>query len=239
MFVGFDWGAALAQSPILIVLIGCSIVTLGFAIERLSYYRKRGGDPDATMRKALNAVEGNRFDEAINHLQDLAHPLGPVATHTLHGFRRAPAEAEEIMHVMLNQQKLLLERNTGLLGTMAAITPLIGLLGTVWGIMRAFQAMGAAGSSAPTIVAGGIAEALITTAAGLVIAVPAVMLYNHFNRRLATMLQVAENHTRLLCVAARRATGLSAPAPTAGTPATAPVRAARRAARETAAAVQA
>lgn len=236
MFVGFDWGGALAQSPILIVLILCSIVTLGFAIERLGYYRKRSGNPDATMRKAMNAIEGGRFDEAINHFQDLTHPLGPVATHTLHGFRRAPGEAEEIMHVMLAQQKLLLERNTGLLGTMAAITPLIGLLGTVWGIMRAFQAMGVAGSSAPTIVAGGIAEALITTAAGLVIAVPSVMLYNHFNRRLATMLQVAENHTRLLCVAAREAAGLSAPAPVT---ATATARPARRVARETVAAVQA
>lgn len=236
MFVGFDWGGALAQSPILIVLILCSIVTLGFAIERLGYYRKRGGNPDATMHKAMNAIEGHRFDEAVNHFQDLAHPLGPVATQTLHGFRRAPGEAEEIMHVMLAQQKLLLERNTGVLGTMAAIAPLIGLLGTVWGIMRAFQAMGVAGSSAPTIVAGGIAEALVTTAAGLVIAVPSVMLYNHFNRRLATMLQVAENHTRLLCVAARQAAGLSAPAPA---PATATTRPARRVAREAVAAVQA
>jgi len=217
MFVDFDWTAALAQSPILIVLILCSIVTLGFALERLSYFRKRGGNPDTTMRKALSAVQGGRFDEAVNHFQDLAHPLGPVAIDTLNGFRRAPAEAEEIMYVMLNQQKLLLERNTGLLGTMAAVTPLIGLLGTVWGIMRAFQAMSAAGSAAPAIVAGGVAEALVTTAAGLVIAVPSVMLYNHFNRRLATMLAVAENHTRLLCVAARETLGLSTPAPDAAT----------------------
>ena len=214
MFVDFDWGAALAQSPILIVLLLCSIVTLGFALERWSYYRKRSANPEGAMRKAMNAIEGGRFDEAVNHFQDLPHPLGPVATQTLQGFRRAPAEAEEIMHVMLNQQKLLLERNTGLLGTMAAVAPLIGLLGTVWGIMRAFQAMSVAGSAAPAIVAGGVAEALVTTAAGLVIAVPAVMLYNHFNRRLATMLAVAENHTRMLCVAARQAMGLSAAAPT-------------------------
>jgi biopolymer transport protein ExbB len=215
MFVDFDWTAALAQSPILIVLILCSVVTLGFALERLSYYHKRGGNTDTTMRTAMTAIQGGRFDEAINQFRDLAHPLGPVAINTLDGFRRAPAEAEEIMHVMLNQQKLLLERNTGLLGTMAAVTPLIGLLGTVWGIMRAFQAMSMAGSAAPAIVAGGVAEALVTTAAGLVIAVPSVMLYNHFNRRLATMLSVAENHTRLLCVAARGALGMSEPAPDA------------------------
>jgi biopolymer transport protein ExbB len=151
----------------------------------------------------MAAVQRGRLDEAVEHLQELKHPLGEVAIGTLSGFSRAPQEAEEIMHVMLNQQKLLLERNTGLLGTMAAVTPLIGLLGTVWGIMRAFQAMSRAAVAGPSIVAAGVAEALVTTAAGLVVAVPAVILYNYLNRRQATMLAEAENQTRMLCVAAR------------------------------------
>jgi biopolymer transport protein ExbB/TolQ len=79
---------------------------------------------------------------------------------------------------------------------MAAIAPLIGLLGTVWGIMRAFHDMAATGSAAPTVVAAGVAEALITTAAGLIVAVPALVLYNHFSGRLNVMLTVAENHAR-------------------------------------------
>ncbi len=205
MFVDFDWGAALGQSPILGVLILCSMVTLAFAIERLNYYRRRSGDTDAVMRRTMASVQRGRIDEAVEQVQELSHPLGAVAAGTLHGFSRAPQEAEEIMHVMLNQQKLLLERNTGLIGTMAAVTPLIGLLGTVWGIMRAFQAMSKATAVGPSIVAAGVAEALVTTAAGLVVAVPAVILYNHLNRRQTTMLAEAENHTRMLCVAARSA----------------------------------
>jgi biopolymer transport protein ExbB len=205
MFVDFDWGAALVQSPILGVLILCSVLTLGFAIERSMYYHRRGGDTGAVVRRAMGAVQRGRLDEAVEHLQELKHPLGEVAIGTLAGFSRAPQEAEEIMHVMLNQQKLLLERNTGLLGTMAAVTPLIGLLGTVWGIMRAFQAMSKAATAGPSIVAAGVAEALVTTAAGLVVAVPAVILYNYLNRRQTTMLAEAENHTRMLCVAARSA----------------------------------
>jgi biopolymer transport protein ExbB/TolQ len=98
----------------------------------------------------------------------------------------------------LSEQKLLLERNLGILGTMAAVAPLIGLLGTVWGIMRAFQDMARVGSAAPSVVAAGVAEALVTTAAGLIVAVPAIMLYNHFVRRLNTMLTEAENHSRTL-----------------------------------------
>jgi biopolymer transport protein ExbB len=91
---------------------------------------------------------------------------------------------------------MLLERNLGILGTMAAVAPLVGLLGTVWGIMRAFHDMAVSGSAAPSVVAAGVAEALVTTAAGLVVAVPAVMLYNYFARRLNVMLTEAENHAR-------------------------------------------
>jgi len=97
---------------------------------------------------------------------------------------------------VLTNQKLLLERNLNVLGTMAAVAPLVGLLGTVWGIMRAFHDMALVGSAAPSVVAAGIAEALVTTAIGLLVAVPALMLYNHFARRMSVMLIMAENHAR-------------------------------------------
>ncbi len=76
-----------------------------------------------------------------------------------------------------------LEDRVGFLATTASITPFIGLFGTVWGIMTAFQAIGAVGSSNLAIVAPGIAEALIATAAGLFAAIPAVYFYNHFTNR--------------------------------------------------------
>jgi len=79
-----------------------------------------------------------------------------------------------------------LEQRVGFLATTASITPFIGLFGTVWGIMTAFQAIGAVGSSNLAIVAPGIAEALIATAAGLFAAIPAVYFYNHFTYRVKT-----------------------------------------------------
>jgi len=84
---------------------------------------------------------------------------------------------------------------------MGNTAPLIGLLGTVWGIMRAFHDMARTGSAGPSVVAAGVAEALFTTAAGLMVAVPAVMLYNHFVRRITVLLTVAENHARVLRIA--------------------------------------
>ena len=76
-----------------------------------------------------------------------------------------------------------LERHVPFLATTASITPFIGLFGTVWGIMLSFQGIGAAGSSSLGVVAPGIAEALVATAAGLFAAIPAVYFYNHFTNR--------------------------------------------------------
>ena len=127
--------------------------------------------------------------------------MGPVGIQVLASECQEGEKAEERLQISLSQQKLLLDRNLGILGTMAAVAPLVGLLGTVWGIMRAFHDMSATGSAAPSVVAAGVAEALVTTAAGLVIAVPALMLYNHFSRRMSVMLTVAENHARSLRLA--------------------------------------
>jgi biopolymer transport protein TolQ len=76
-----------------------------------------------------------------------------------------------------------LERRVPFLASTASITPFIGLFGTVWGIMTSFQNIGVQGSSSLSVVAPGIAEALITTAAGLFAAIPAVYFYNHFTNQ--------------------------------------------------------
>src|SRR5262249_47567189 len=132
------------------------------------------------------------------------HPMGPVASQVLAHVDLPADEIEERLQISLSEQKLLLERNLGVLGTMGNTAPLIGLLGTVWGIMRAFHDMASTGSAGPAVVAAGVARALFTTAAGLLVAVPAVMLYNHFVRRIAVMLTVAENNARNLRLAVQR-----------------------------------
>ena len=80
-----------------------------------------------------------------------------------------------------------LERRVQFLATTASITPFIGLLGTVWGIINAFQGIGQAGSTSLAVVAPGIAEALIATAAGLFAAIPAVYFYNHLTQKVKEM----------------------------------------------------
>ena len=198
MFENFDWIHAMQTSPVMLVIMGCSIVTLGFAVERLLYFGKRRGNAEVMIAQALEKARNGRTAEAASSLHSAAHPGGPVAAQVIEHAHQPDDVIEERMHIALSEQRLLFERNLGVLGTMGNTAPLIGLLGTVWGIMRAFHDLAATGSAGPSVVAAGIAEALFTTAAGLVVAVPAVMLYNHFTRRTNVLLTEAENRARSL-----------------------------------------
>jgi len=205
MFENFDWIQAMRNSPVMLIILACSVVTLGFAIERLLYFGRRRGNPDAVLSQALERVSSGHMKEAIWACTSTAHPVGPVAKQVLENVHLPSHAIDEKMQIALSEQRLQLERNLGWLGTMGNTAPLIGLLGTVWGIMRAFHDMARTGSAGPSVVAAGVAEALFTTAAGLLVAVPAVMLYNHFLRRITVMLTVSENHARSLRIAVETA----------------------------------
>ena len=201
MFENFDWMEAIRRSPVMLVILGCSVITLGFAIERLRYYWSRRGDVDGPIDQAAEKARSGQMKEAAWACSLIKHPAGPVAASVLQSANLSRDAQEEKMQIALSEQRLLLERNLGVLGTMGNTAPLIGLLGTVWGIMRAFHDMARTGSAGPSVVAAGVAEALFTTAAGLMVAVPAVMLYNHFIRQMSVMLTVAENRARSLRMA--------------------------------------
>jgi biopolymer transport protein ExbB len=198
MFENFDWVGAMRSSPVMLVILICSVMTVGFAMERVIYFTKRRGNPDGVLATALIAVRSGNREEAIRVLNACPHPFGAVAAEMLRSADLSSEASEEKLQISLSEQRMQLERNLGFIGTMGNTAPLIGLLGTVWGIMRAFHDMARTGSAGPSVVASGVAEALFTTAAGLLVAVPAVMLYNHFVRRMGVLLTVAENHARTL-----------------------------------------
>jgi biopolymer transport protein ExbB len=201
MFENFDWINAMKTSPVMLVILACSVITFGFALERIVYFWKRRGRVDGVMAKATELARAGNIKEATWTCMSTPHPAGAVAAQVLKSAPLPPDAQEEALQITLSEQRLLLDRNLGVLGTMGNTAPLIGLLGTVWGIMRAFHDMSRTGSAGPSVVAAGVAEALFTTAAGLVVAVPAVLLYNHFVRRMAVMLTTAENHARTLRLA--------------------------------------
>ena len=198
MFENFDWIQAMRTSPVMVVILGCSVITFGFAFERILYFWKRRQDPETLMHKVAEQVRHGSLKEAMWSCNASLHPAGAAAAQVLKSAELPPDMQEEKLMITLSEQRMLLDRNLGVLGTMGTTAPLIGLLGTVWGIMRAFHDMARTGSAGPSVVAAGVAEALFTTAAGLLVAVPAVLLYNHLVRRMGVMLTTAENHARSL-----------------------------------------
>ena len=198
MFDNFDWIAAMRTSPVMLIILGCSVITFGFALERFVYFWKRRQSPDQAIAQITEQARSGNMKEALWACNGTAHPATAVAAQVLKSAELPSDAQEEKLQIALSEQRLLLDRNLGVLGTMGNTAPLIGLLGTVWGIMRAFHDMARTGSAGPSVVAAGVAEALFTTAAGLMVAVPAVLLYNHFVRRMSVMLTVAENHARTL-----------------------------------------
>src|SRR5579864_4336447 len=98
-------------------------------------------------------------------------------------------EMESIFALYRMKLQGLLNKHLSVFGTLSFIAPLLGLLGTVLGVIRAFRDLALSGSGGPTIVAAGIAEALIATAAGIAVAVTSAILYNYFTTRVRTIVQ--------------------------------------------------
>lgn len=133
-----------------------------------------------------------RMFRKAQRLQDVAavsdqfrpSPLVPVFENAYDEFRRQGdgniTAVQRAAQIASSEELTRLERRLPLLATTGAVTPFIGLFGTVWGIIDAFQGLGDAGAATLRAVAPGISEALITTAAGLFTAIPAVIAYNHY-----------------------------------------------------------
>jgi len=207
MFEQFDWLATVRASPVMMALLVCALLTVGYAFERLIYFAVRGGSADQALSLARSSLRAGNEEETLRVLNRCSHPFGSIALEML-CTAGAPGEVvEEKLQIALSRQRLQLERHLPLIGTLGRTTPLIGLLGTVWGTMRALHEMSKPGIGGSSLLASGVAEALLTTAAGLVIAVPALLLFNSYTRHVGDQLAVAENHARTLRLEAEAARG--------------------------------
>jgi len=173
----------LRQSFTLVILGACSVVLLGFALERWLYFRKIRVDAAALARSMEEFLSSGAFDKAGALAAKTPGPLGRVAQVTLANRGRRKENLGELVAASKVEARVELEKYLNVLGTLANAAPFVGLFGTVVGIIKAFQDLAAAGTGGPAIVAAGIAEALIATAGGMAVAIPATVFYNHFNRQ--------------------------------------------------------
>jgi len=190
----------LQSSFTMIILVGCSIVALTFIFERWLFYKNTAIDADRFFIKLKDAFRNDGIEKAISVCNSSLSPLAAVVKSGLEESGRDAKSVEEMMDAMAIDQRTKLEKNLSILGTLGNIAPLIGLFGTVVGIIRAFHSLAVAGSAGPSVISAGIAEALITTASGLVVAVPAVIFYNYFLRRVNTVMSEIESISKRVLV---------------------------------------
>ncbi|NNN06855.1 MAG: MotA/TolQ/ExbB proton channel family protein [Elusimicrobia bacterium] len=173
------------QSFTLVVMLFLSILSLTFALERWWYFRAASGKADEILGGVRKQLEGSsKADGALAWCQKHPSAVAQVVGYGLLHAGRSRQDLEELMLSKLKEERLKFERFLAVLGTLGNIAPFIGLFGTVVGIIKAFRDLAASGTGGPAVVAQGIAEALVSTAAGLLVAIPAAVLYNYFMGRL-------------------------------------------------------
>ncbi len=151
---------------VLWLLITLSVVSLAISLERLWYFRTHRVQK-ATLLADMHALLRERASANIDR-EELAPPRADIA---------AAAEGAKA------REKLRLERNLAFLATLGSNAPFVGLFGTVLGIIKAFHDLAGSQAGGPSVVMAGISEALVATAVGLMVAIPAVAAFNYFNRR--------------------------------------------------------
>ena len=166
------------------VLLLCSLISITIFLERLFYYRKqsRADRRDFIVRlgEAIAAKDPEKAKEIARETQT---PWARVVEAGLEGYGRSERVITGAMERKIVDETRNLERFTGIVGTIGNIGVYIGLLGTVLGIVRAFHDIAATGSGGISTVIEGVAEALVCTATGLFVAIPAVIFFNYFTRR--------------------------------------------------------
>ncbi len=167
------------------ILLFCSVVSLGVIFERFFYYKRRSRAKRAVfMARIKEELAKGYLDKALEFCKSIKTPFAQVAHSGLYlrGHNEKIISATMEREIVVETTKL--EKYTSIVGTIGSTAVYIGLFGTVIGIIRAFHDISLSGSGGISVVIGGISEALICTAAGLLVAVPAVIAYNYFIKRI-------------------------------------------------------
>ena len=173
----------IAGGWVMVPIILCSVVAVAIILERLWTLQPNRVVPRDLSRQVWDWVSSNQLNH--QHIQDLRanSPLGQLLAAGLASRQQDRTIMKEAVEDTGRPVVHELERYLNTLGSIAAVSPLLGLLGTVTGMIRTFSALTTGGAGDPASLAGGISEALITTAAGLMVAIPALIAYRYLRGR--------------------------------------------------------
>ena len=181
------WEFISKGGPIMYIIIFCSIMAFAVFLERMLYLRSARIDTSKFMQEISTKVKSNKVMAAIDMCNATGGPIARILKSGIMKYDRVRQDIKEAIEDAGVHEVPLLEKNLGVLATIAHISPLLGLLGTVVGMLKAFQVIEAKATTMvpvnPGDLAGGIWEALITTVAGLAVAIPTYVAYNYLVSR--------------------------------------------------------
>lgn len=175
---GSTWLGMLHFDFATVILALFSLMSVATIIERFIRFRNADIDTGEFMDRIREYLRNGRYNEAIQLAEQTPGPVAAVTRAALMSRGRSREELRDAIDRKRMREASYLDKNLPILGTVGATAPFVGLFGTVLGIMRAFRDISLAGAAGTAVVAAGIAQALIATAGGLIVAIVAVVFYN-------------------------------------------------------------
>jgi len=167
--------------PMAIPLIICSIFSVAVIIEKAVFFIRRKDNSLRLLKRIELKVENDDIIGALNELKGEKGPNAKLLSTALSHYEEDPDRIREVLQAVGEDEIKKMEKHLPVLDVVAMISPLLGLLGTVLGIISSFNILGtAAGAASPAQISSGIAAALISTAMGLVIAIPTAIFYSYY-----------------------------------------------------------
>lgn len=173
----------LRLSPVMPIIFFGSILFTAVSIERFWYHFTAGRVSSKLFSQFMRLIKENEYKKAFDLAAGSKLLVGEIMKTGIQHFNLSRSDAETAMMSIKEKIHELLRKRLVVFGTLSFVSPLLGLLGTVLGIMTAFHDVAVSGSGGPTIIAAGVSEALITTVAGIAVAIPAAIIYNFFTMR--------------------------------------------------------
>lgn len=185
----------IAGGWLMVPILLCSLAVIAIAIERYWSLRPDKIVPPGLLFQVWQWLKDHQINrEKLQELRS-SSPLGKILAAGLNSAGHGREVMKDSIEEAANQVIHDLERYLAILGTVAAVAPLLGLLGTVIGMIKVFSAIMLEGTGNAAVLAGGISEALITTASGLTVAIPALVFHRYFERRIDSLVVVMEDQS--------------------------------------------
>ncbi len=197
----------------LYVILLCSVILVTLVLERALIYHKKGSRGELLYHETAAFIQKGNVSDGAAHLKGQESSFARIYGIALAREGLPREQIEKALATAVSEEAMGFDKNLAHIGTLAVVSPFIGLLGTVLGIMRAFQDIALKGATGPAVVAKGVAEALIATAAGLFVAIPASIFFNYFkNREKSLLSQMKIGGSRLAELLTLKAEGKPLPA---------------------------